>query len=78
MEKVKTPKFNELKVLLLRKNERYEDLANHIGTTKTTIVRKISGRSQWSWDEMVMIKEYYNLNADEFMNIFFNQEVTKM
>lgn len=78
MEKVKTPKFNELKVLLLRRNDTYEDLANHIGTTKTTIVRKISGRSQWSWDELVMIKEYYNLTTDEFMNIFFNQEVAEM
>lgn len=71
MEKVKTPKFNELKVLLLRKNDTYEDLAKCIGTTKTTIVRKISGRSQWSWDELVMIKDCYNLTNEEFMNIFF-------
>ena len=75
MEKVKTPKFNELKVLLLRRNDTYEDLAKYVGTTKTTIVRKISGRSQWAWDEMQKIKEHYELTNEEFMNIFFNQEV---
>ena len=75
MEKVKTPKFNELKVLLLRRNDTYEDLAKCIGTTKTTIVRKISGRTQWAWDEMLSIKEHYELTNEEFMNIFFNQQV---
>lgn len=72
MERFKKPKFNELKVLLLRREETYEDLAECVGTSKTTIVRKISGRSQWAWDEMQKIKEHYELTNEEFMNIFFN------
>lgn len=78
MENVKSPKFKEVKVLLVRNNDTYEDLAKCIGTTKTTIIRKIFGRSQWSWDEMQKIKEHYKLTNEEFMNIFFNQEVTEM
>lgn len=78
MERIKSPKFKELKVLLLRRNNTYDDLAECVGTTKTTIIRKIFGRSQWSWDEMLKIKEHYELTDEEFMNIFFNREVTEM
>lgn len=75
MEKKNMPKFNELKVLLLRKNETYEDLARYIGSSKATIVRKMTGKVAWSWVEMQKIRLHYQLTDEQFMNIFFKQEV---
>jgi transcriptional regulator with XRE-family HTH domain len=72
------PKFNELKVLLLRKNDTYEDLAQYIGSTKATIVRKISGKTPWSWVDMQKIRLHYQLTNEQFIDIFFKQEVTEM
>lgn len=78
MEVKEIPKFNELKVLLFRKNDTYEDLAQYIGSTKTTIVRKISGKTPWSWVDMQRIRLHYQLTDEQFINIFFKQEVTEV
>lgn len=78
MEKLNRPKFNELRVLLLRNDNTYDDLAKFIGSSKATIVRKISGRAKWSWEDMQKIRLHYSLTDDEFMNIFFKQEVTEV
>lgn len=78
MEIKEMPKFNELKVLLLRNNDTYEDLAKYIGSSKPTIVRKVSGKTPWSWVDMQKIRLHYKLNDEQFMNIFFEQRVTKM
>ena len=78
MENKKTPNFNELKVLLLRNEDTYEDLAKHIGVAKTTVVRKVTGRSNWTWEDMQKIRLHYQLTNEQFMNIFFNQQVTEV
>ena len=78
MEIKEMPKFNELKVLLLRNNDTYNDLAKYIGSSKPTIVRKVSGKTPWSWVDMQKIRLHYKLNDEQFMNIFFEQQVTKM
>ena len=78
MEKKATPKFNELKVLLIRKNDTYEDLSKHLKTSKTTIVRKVAGKTPWTWVDMQRIRTHYQLTNEEFMNIFFDEQVAKM
>lgn len=78
MEEKVTPKFNELKVLLIRKNETYEDLAKHIESSKPTIVRKVTGKTPWTWVDMQRIRLHYQLTDEEFMNIFFEKQVTEM
>lgn len=78
MEEKVTPKFNELKVLLIRKNETYEDLAKHIESSKPTIVRKVTGKTPWNWVDMQKIRLHYQLTDEEFMNIFFEKQVAEM
>lgn len=78
MEELQTPKFNKLKGLLVQKEVTYSDLAKCIGRSTTTIQKKISGERKWDWEEMQKIRICYSLTDDEFMNIFFNQQVTKM
>lgn len=78
MENKEMPKFNELKVLLLRRNDTYEDLAQYIGSSKATIVRKVSGKTPWSWVDMQKIRLHYQLTDEQFINIFFKQQVTEM
>lgn len=78
MEEKVMPKFNELKVLLIRKNDTYEDLAKYIKVSKPTIVRKVTGKTPWTWVDMQKIRLHYKLTDEEFMNIFFKQQVTQM
>ncbi len=78
MERNEVPKFNELKVLLLRNDHTYEDLAKCIGSSKPTIVRKVTGKTPWTWVDMQRIRTYYNLTNEQFMNIFFERQVAEV
>lgn len=78
METKEMPKFNELKVLLLRKDDTYEDLAHYIGSSKPTVVRKMTGKTAWTWVDMQKIRTHYQLTDEQFMNIFFEQKVAEM
>ena len=78
MESKEMPKFNELKVLLIRRNDTYEDLAHYIGSSRPTIVRKMTGKTAWTWVDMQKIRTHYQLTDEQFMNIFFEQEVAEM
>lgn len=78
MEAKEMPKFNELRVLLLRKDDTYEDLAHYIGSSKPTVVRKMTGKTPWTWVDMQKIRTHYQLTDEQFMNIFFEQKVTEM
>lgn len=78
METKEMPKFNELRVLLLRKDDTYEDLAHYIGSSKPTVVRKMTGKTPWTWVDMQKIRTHYQLTDEQFMNIFFEQKVTEM
>lgn len=71
MENKELPKFNELKVLMLRNGDTYDTLASYAGCSKGTISRKIMGKQLWTWKEMQKIRLHYSLTNDEFMSIFF-------
>lgn len=77
MENKEIPKFNELKVLLLRNDDTYEDLAHYIGSSKATVIRKITGKTPWTWVDMQKIRTHYNLTDEQFMDIFLNEELQK-
>ena len=64
------PKFSKLQALLIENEHTYEDLANIIGCSITTIQFKMVGKRKWDWVEMTAIKEHYNLDQDRFMSVF--------
>lgn len=68
-------KFKELKHYLEDNNVTYDDLGKKINISFNSIGNKIRGKSQWTRDEMISIKNLFNFNQDEFnyyFHIFFN------
>lgn len=78
MEKLNKPVFNKLKGYLSENQLTYKDVATLINCSTTSISRKISGQTQWNWEELVLIKNNLISDDDVFMNIFFNTEVTEV
>lgn len=71
MEREYNPAFEELKILLFKNGDTYEDLSNYINRSVGTITNKILGKRKWDWEEMQKIRLHYSLTDEEFMNIFF-------
>ena len=63
----------ELKVECVRKNITLEKLASQIGIDNSTLYRKIKGQSDFSRNELQMIREILSLDNDKFLSIFFNK-----
>lgn len=78
MKKINRPKFHALKTYLDEHNINYDVIADMANISLVSFNRKINGQKAWVWDEMVLIKNGLKLEKDTFMNIFFNEKVTKM
>lgn len=63
-------KFSKLQALLIENENTYEDLANIVGCSITTIQFKMVGKRKWDWVEMNKIKNHYNLDQDRFISVF--------
>ena len=62
-----------LKGLLKENGDTYSDFANIIERSKTTVLSRISGKTEFTRDELEKILQYYNLSEDRFLTIFFNK-----
>ena len=51
------------------------DFANVIKRSKTTVLSRFNGKSEFTRDELEKILQYYNLSEDRFITIFLNRKV---
>lgn len=64
---------NKIKKLLFNNGDSYKTLAGIIGCKSTTTVNlKINGKRKWTREELIKVKDHYELSNDEFVSIFFN------
>jgi plasmid maintenance system antidote protein VapI len=61
----------EFRVEMLRHDDTNEKLAKDLNVTSITISNKIKGRTSWTYNEMVQVKNRYSLDNDRFYEIFF-------
>lgn len=54
-----------------------KDIANAVGVNEATLYRKIKGITDFTRNEMVVIRSVLHLNTSDFENIFFAPELTK-
>lgn len=69
--------FNEkkFKAKLIENGLTISDIAKSIGVNEATIYRKMCGKSDFSRNEMSIIKDILVLNMDDFELIFFAKEL---
>ena len=63
----------ELRVECVRKNVTLANLATKIGVNEATLHRKIKGDSDFSRNELQIIRSVLGLNNKKFLDIFFNE-----
>lgn len=61
-----TQRINEkLGAWLIVNNESRENLAQRIGISKPTLNKRISGESEWKWQEVIAISQLTGTPLDE-------------
>lgn len=63
----------ELRAECVRKNVTLANLATKIGVNEATLHRKIKGDSDFSRNELQIIRSVLGLNNKKFLDIFFNE-----
>lgn len=76
MEKEVMPVFKKFKGYLKENNLIYKDVAKLIKSSATSVSRKVSGKTQWNWSELVLIKNNVIKDEELFLTIFFDTNVT--
>ena len=76
MEKEVMPVFKKFKGYLKENNLTYKDVAKLIKSSATSVSRKVSGKTQWNWSELVLIKNNVIKDEELFLTIFFDTNVT--
>ena len=66
---------NELKAECVRHGLTLENLSVKIGVNPTTLHRKLSGETEFRRNELQIIKTTLNLNDEQFLSIFFNDDL---
>ncbi len=66
----------QFRIKLISAGVTVKDIAQVIGINETTLYRKIKGITDFSRNEMSIIKTFLNLNSDEFEKIFFALQLT--
>ena len=61
----------QFRIKLISAGVTVKDIAQVIGINETTLYRKIKGITDFSRNEMFIIKTFLKLNSDEFEKIFF-------
>lgn len=64
-------KANLFKSLLMARNKTVDDIAQIIGVNKVTLYRKMNGVSDFTRNEIQLIRHELALSADEVTDIFF-------
>lgn len=65
---------NRVKMLMTVNNIKRRDLAKQMGISYNTLTKKINGQREFCIDEILKIKEIFNLDLETFANVFFNAE----
>lgn len=65
---------NRLKALMTMRNIKRKDLAIQLNISYNTLTKKLNGQREFTINEMLMIKEIFNLDVDLCANVFFNPE----
>lgn len=68
--------FNELRAELKRKNMTIEKLAVKIAISRSAMLRKINGQTEFTLGEINRIRKVLNLDYQQFDRVFFNCEVS--
>lgn len=68
--------IEELKVQLILHKKKNADLAETLGISKSALYRKMNKKSDFTRLEIVLIKEFLNLDNEKINEIFFNQKVS--
>jgi len=53
-----------------------EDVANAVGINPATLTRKMSGESDFTRNEIQLIRNYLKLSVNDAEDIFFKQKLT--
>lgn len=64
----------KLKAVLERFGQTQNDLAELLGITYQSVSIKLNGHKDFTQTEIFKIINFYELTADEVMDIFFNRE----
>ncbi len=70
--------ISELRAECVRNGMTLEDLAKKVGIDKSTLYRKMTGKSEFLRRELQTIKDTLSLNDEQFLYIFFAQQLAKM
>lgn len=68
----------ELKAECVRRGVTLEELASRIGINNATLYRKMTGKSEFSRNELQAIRDILYLNDEQFLHIFFENKLGKM
>lgn len=55
-----------------------DKLASRIGISKASLYRKMTGKSEFSRNELQAIRDVLYLNDEQFLHIFFDNKLAKM
>jgi hypothetical protein len=61
-----------LKSIIVLNKDTQGELANYLDITQGTLSFKITGKTDFTRSEIKMIKDRYNLTAEQVNEIFFN------
>ena len=68
----------ELKAECVRRGLTLDELASKIGVSNTSLYRKMSGKTEFSRNELQAIRDALYLNDAQFLRIFFDNKLAKM
>lgn len=63
---------NKLRGMILYKNDTLPELAKALKMSQTTLSSKMNSKTEFSRQDIMRIKNRYNLTPEEVDNIFFN------
>ncbi len=63
-----------VKMLMTMRNIKRKDLASKMGISYNTLTKKVNGQREFCVDEILKMKEIFNLDLETFTNIFFNPD----
>lgn len=66
----------ELRYQIARSGLTREELGKLLGVTKTTIHRRLTGKTEWTLTELQKLKEVLELSDETLRQIFFSEKVS--
>lgn len=64
----------KIKALMTVRNIKRSDLAKELSISYNTLTKKLNGKREFSINEILKIKEVFNMDVELCANIFFNDD----